>query len=31
MGINEVSAWFEVWLSKNNFGTQLEKDHQKDE
>jgi hypothetical protein len=31
MGISEVSAWFEFWLRKNNFGTRLEKDHKKDE
>jgi hypothetical protein len=31
MRISEGSASFEVWLRKNNFGTRLKKDHQKDE
>jgi hypothetical protein len=32
MRVSEGSAWFEVWLRKNNFDTRLlERDHQKDE
>jgi hypothetical protein len=31
MRMSEASAWFEVWLRINSFGTRLEKDHYKDE